>query len=1382
MSPARVAFVIRVVALSLLLAISCFPALGQGTKIRSESKIAERDRDQPRRREQWFMHGRVVPGESGAALRYRAHAQKMELRAERALRMNTASTAATTTAIGVWTPLGPAPLASDATGFSQQDYGWVSGRATAVAIDPADATGDTVYVGGAYGGVWKSTNAGPLSLSPSNVSWSPLIDNQATLAVGSIAVQPGNTDPTKSVILVGTGETNSSMDSYYGLGILRSADAGNTWTLITQDTGGTHPFAGMGFSKIAFSMANPSLVVAAAAGASQGVIDGLESPVNTNRGLYYSTNGGVSWSYANISDVGTPIQPNSATSVIYNAGAGKFFAAIRFHGFYSSSDGVNWTRLATQPGGLSTFACPTTLASQGCPIYRGEFAAVPGRNEMYAWYVDENENDQGIWQTLDGGNTWTQLDDSSITNCGDFSGGCGTAQGSYNLELAAVPNGLTATDLYAGAINLYKCTISSISPFCGGTGSGTFLNLTHVYGCAPNFGSIAHVHPDQHDLDFMVANSKAILYFANDGGIYRALDGYSGLTTSDCSGSNQFDNLNQTLGSMSQFVSFSQHPSDPNTILGGTQDNGSPATTSAEVSASWFNVNSGDGGYTAINPDNPTEWFTANTNVSIQKCELAGNCHAQDFSNGLVVSNATVGGDSGAFYTPYILDPQNSATLIVGTCRMWRGSTSGAGFTVLSNNFETGGDGICSGNEVNLVRSLAAGGIKDTSGFSNVMYAGTDGLGPLMPTGGHVWVSTNVDSEAWFDRTSAINPGKFPVSSAALDPSDKTGKTAYVAIMGFHVAHFWKTSNGGVNWTNFTANLPDAPVNAILIDAGANPTTGTIYVGTDVGVFSSSTGTAGWTEVGPAPASSQAGFLPNVSVTALRMFNSGGNKILRASTYGRGVWQLALTAAPDFEFSIPNNTATVFAGQTAVFNGTVLAINGYSSAVNLGCSTGATPPPSTCALTPANVTPTTSFSLNASGPVGDYFFNAHGVGTDPNTLIRNFALTVHVVDFAMTALAPSSVTVAPGNSSGPVGFQVTAAGAFNAAVALSCSGLPAGATCSFQPATSVNPVSGVPVPVTLTINTSASTPVGTFTVSITGSTTGGPSRSENLSLIVKSVTAADYIINVSNSPQTAGVTGTATFNGTLTSVNGYSSSVTLSCGNGGPVTCTPSSASVTPSAGGAAFTVSVSSDVVQNYNFNIIATGSDSAHTTHSVAVAFNSTFDFAINNNSAPETITAGQTASYNLDLRPLGNGSTFPADVTLACSGLPALSTCSFTPGSVGSGNGDTNVVVNVKTTAAIPASAQATGGSLKYALAVSLVSLGFMGIRRAPRGRLFGVLFSLLMMAGLEIGCGGGNGGSGGGGAGQPGTPAGNYTVTVTATSGSLSHIVQVSLTVH
>jgi hypothetical protein len=145
---------------------------------------------------------------------------------------------------------------------------------------------------------------------------------------------------------------------------------------------------------------------------------------------------------------------------VYNAAAGLFFAALRYHGFYSSPDGVTWTALAVQPGApglLSTTACPQNYVTT-CPIYRGEITVVPGRNEMYVWFVslDSNNNpaDQGIWQSENSGASWTQISDSGIIKCGDFDG-CGVEQGFYNLALLAVPNGASATDLYAGAINLY---------------------------------------------------------------------------------------------------------------------------------------------------------------------------------------------------------------------------------------------------------------------------------------------------------------------------------------------------------------------------------------------------------------------------------------------------------------------------------------------------------------------------------------------------------------------------------------------------------------------------------------------------------------------------------------------------------------------------------------------------------------------------------------------------------------------------------------------------------------------------------------------------------------------------------------------------------------
>src|SRR5215467_9272609 len=351
-------------------------------------------------REHWQNAGRRIPGASSATLRERALQQKLRARAS--------SSAAAVS--GAWVQLGPLPLPSDASGIGLQDYGWVSGRATAVAIDPNDPSGNTVFAGGAYGGVWKSTNAGNLSPSPIAVNWTPLTDDQATLAIGAIAVQPqlANLDPTTSVVLAGTGETNSSVDSYYGLGILRSADGGQTWTLISQDSTGAHSFAGVGFSQIAFSVSSPNLVIAAAASATEGIVEGLENPPTSNRGLYYSTDAGVTWQAANVNDAGASTGPASVTSVAYNAAVGGFYAAIRFHGFYFSPDGINWTRLPFQPGRqLTTAACPAqSLLPSNCPIYRGEVAVVPnrsgpsGRGEMYAWFVDANDADQGIWQSL----------------------------------------------------------------------------------------------------------------------------------------------------------------------------------------------------------------------------------------------------------------------------------------------------------------------------------------------------------------------------------------------------------------------------------------------------------------------------------------------------------------------------------------------------------------------------------------------------------------------------------------------------------------------------------------------------------------------------------------------------------------------------------------------------------------------------------------------------------------------------------------------------------------------------------------------------------------------------------------------------------------------
>ena len=922
--------------------------------------------------------------------------------------------------------------------------------------------------------------------------------------------------------------------------------------------------------------------------------------------MYYSSDSGQTWTFQVPQDAGVAISPVSisATDVVYNAVAGKFFAAIRYHGVYSSTNGQNWTRLANQPNpeNLSAANCPAQVPPSGssCPIYRGQLAVVPGRQEMYFWFVSlvaddggEDVVDGGIWQSLDGGNSWNAIDETGIANCGDPGNiGCGVEQGYYNLKIAAVPNG-QATDLYAGAVNLFKCELLNGAATCTTLDQNfpnQWINLTHVYGCS----GIAKVHPNEHGLDFVLTNGQVMMYFGNDGGIYRTLDGFTKLDSGSCGVANGFDNLNAssvpnaTIGSLTQFVSFSLHPTDQNTVLGGTQGNGSPGTSSATASAEWLTVNGGDGGYNAINANSawpPTEWYTANTYVNIYACASGINCTTDTFA--LTVGSEQVGGDGGAFYTPYILDPQDPNEMIVGTCRVWRGAPTvpPSSFSTLSVDFDTLSPTTCTGEEINLVSALDAGG--PTADFmSTTVYATTEGTGPSAtnPSGGEVWVTANAGVAPMAQVTGNINPSNYTISSVAVDRSDATGATAYVGIMGFNVSHVFKTTNAGATWSDWSgsgsAGLPDAPVNALLVDSSITPSQ--IYAGTDVGLFVSSTASPGWSEVGTPSLPGATGYLPNVPVTAIRMFNYDGTKKLRVSTYGRGIWEYALAIAPDYTNVISDTPQTVSAAQNATFSGTLTAVAGYASPVNLSC-TGAKP--TTCLLsTPQNPTPQAtaqqtptpsgaSYTVTAGGVVGDYSFNAHAVGTDPQAIEHDAAVTLHIV--------------------------------------------------------------------------------------------AGP--------------AADFTPAVTAVPNATVVGQNMTWNGTLTALNGYNTSVNLSCTGTAPG-CTFVPSSLVPTANPSApFTVTVGSATAATFNFNIQGTDGTLTHA-QAVSLTVGTDVTWTDTGNNAV-TVGAGQSATYNFSAVPVG-GATFSGMVTLACANLPALTGCSFSPPSIAAGAATTPVTLTIST----------------------------------------------------------------------------------------------------
>ena len=844
---------------------------------------------------------------------------------------------ATVNLTAAWQPLGPSSIVS-------ATYNNLTGRVAAIAADPNDPTGNTVYLGTTGGGVWKSSNAaGTLSA----VTFAPLTDtlpvfsNNAgssiipSLTIGALAVQP----TANPVLIAGTGDPNNATDSYYGEGLLIYSTATQTWTLVqnSQDgANGDHSFIGLATAGIAFSTANPTLVVAAFSTSTQAAIVGAVT-VDSFPGLYYSTNTGQTWQMATIEDGTTVVQQpqplgsgeigNAATSVVWDPVRGMFYAAVRSHGYYSSPNGVTWTRLTTQPGtNLTTANCPVGsngAGSANCPIFRGVLATQPVTGDLYALTVDSNNLDQGLWQDLCSATsgtcakpapTFANRIDNGALEVG--SGSTVITQGSYNLALSAAPAAANGTNLYVGTVDLYDCTMSVGSSSC------TLRNTTNALdGCnAP-----AQVAAAQHAIATLSqASGIPILFLGNDSGLWRSLDGVAE-TGSVCSASDytHFDNLNAAIGaggSLAELVGFAQPPTSSNTLIAGLGANGSAATSTASALTAWPQLSAGEGGFPSIDATTPANWYaTIGAGVNLDACPLGSSCAATNFLPPATVGATQVDDDASLLDTPTLLDPALTTSLLVGTCRVWRGPASNGATWSNANALSPALGGItlpCSAQSP-LIRSLAAGGPSvaaanlQNSG-STVIYAGISGSqdgGGAIP--GHLFVTSNANTatstKAWTDAslstvtndtadTGLFNPSHFDVSSIAVDPHDATGGTVYATVMGFGVPLLYRSTTFGSSWINISANLPNAPANAVVVDPNdAN----TVYVAMDAGVYvtqaiSTCTTSNCWSVLGTA--------LPNapvVTLSAAANLPTGDGRfgMLRAGTYGRGLWQTPLLTA-----------------------------------------------------------------------------------------------------------------------------------------------------------------------------------------------------------------------------------------------------------------------------------------------------------------------------------------------------------------------------------------------------------------------------------------------------------------------------------------------------
>ncbi len=814
-----------------------------------------------------------------------------------------------------WFSIGPQPTNSP---FFPP---FTSGRVTALAVNPKNA--NNVYLGGADGGLWVTTDGGN--------TWTPLTDNPPnaanipTVAVGAIAVDPTTCGPVPSgicsTVYVGTGEDNFGGDNIYGEGVLNctiTASAPPTASC-TQDT--TFHTS----SPLDQSRGGPligALAVNRATGKNNILLAGVRGRgAALQSGVWCSSDKGVTWTH--VLPVIAPTATGDPGTDVAFASDGTAWAALGFpfgaagNGIYKSSapvtsscTGITWNQ--------------QTLPVASTSIGRITLALAPSDNtKIYAAIADVTTFSATLLGVVRSTNAtaatpmWTQLTDPLVSAATGF---C-TGQCFFDMALSVDP--ANPAVVYAGGSGQ-----NPIIRTTNGTTTASWTDVTAAGGVAP--------HVDTHALAFAGDGSK--IWVGNDGGVW---------STSTPAGTISWSNLNApSSGSSTGALNITQfypgvsiHPSNPGFAMGGSQDNGTQvdqAATSPATALIWQDAGlTCDGGFTVIDPSIPS--------TSYGECEyipsgilLIGVTFAGDglIGNGFFAASGIDGTDRGSFIPPLVVDKSNSQTLYFGTCRVWQTKNGANSWTAISPDVTTPSHpATCPVPTTASQPSAILDTIAVAPSDSNTVYVGSDqGEIEVTSNGGTTWtsiVTTTLPSRA--------------VTDIVVDPSNKD--IAYATFSGFGscavgctgpTGHVFKTLNGtaGINTTwldisGTTTKLPDIPVNAIVIDPD-DTTHSTLYVGTDIGAFFTPDGGVNWSPLGAL------GSMPNAQILSLTLHNP--SRTLRAATHGRGVWDLNLGGQASFGItSISPFTAN--AGASSISNFTVNG-NGFtgSSTVMWGSS------------------------------------------------------------------------------------------------------------------------------------------------------------------------------------------------------------------------------------------------------------------------------------------------------------------------------------------------------------------------------------------------------------------------------------------------------------